>query len=126
MSWREGSPVDRELTREEIEQMHTAKEEKIQAVEAKIQAMQAELLVLENELPRLEDQISKGDQFSRDHMREHVRCPYGEPRVDRLNSLEWKAHKVRMTIHVKGNAINNLQFELYKLKNEKASLPRLF
>ena len=41
MSWREGSPVDRELTREEIEQMHTAKDEKIQAVEAKIQAMQA-------------------------------------------------------------------------------------
>ena len=50
MSWRESSPVDRELTREEIEQMHTAKEEKIQAVEAKIQAMQAELLVLEKKI----------------------------------------------------------------------------
>ena len=62
MSWREVSPpFDRELTWEDIEQMHTAKEEKIQAVEAKIQAMQAELLVLENELLRLEDQIKKGD-----------------------------------------------------------------
>ena len=75
MSWREGSPLDRELKREEIEQMHTAKEEKIQAVEAKIQAMQAELLVLENELLRLEDRIKKGDEFSNNHMREHVRCP---------------------------------------------------
>ena len=83
-------------------------------------------MVLENELPLLEDQIKKGDQFSRDHMRELVHCLYGEPMVDRLNNLEWKAHEVRMTVHVKGNSINNLQFELYKLKNEKAGLPRLF
>ena len=106
MSWREGSPVDRELTREEIEQMHTAKEEKIQAVEAKIQAMQAELLVLENELLRLEDRIKQGDEFSNIHMREHVRCPYSQPTVDRLNNMEWKTNEVRMNIHFKGRAIS--------------------
>ena len=126
MSWREGSPVDQELTREEIEQMHTAKEEKIQAVEAKIQAMQAELLVLENALLRLEDRIKQGDEFSNIHMREHVRCPYSQPTVDRLNNMEWKTNEVRMNIHYKGKAINDLQFELYTLKSEKARLPRLF
>ena len=126
MSWREGSPIDRELTREEIEQMRTAKEEKIQAVEAKIQAMQAELLVLENELSSLEDQIKEGDRFSSNHMREHVRCLYSQPTVDRLNSLEWKAYEVRMNVLFKGKAINDLQFQLYKLKNERARLHRLF
>ena len=127
MSWREVSPpLDRELTREEIEQMHTAKEEKIQAVEAKIQAMQAELLVLENELLCLEDRIKKGDDFSSSHMREHVRCPYSQPTVDRLNNMEWKTNEVKMNIHFKGKAINDLQFELYMLKSERACLPHLF
>ena len=64
MSWREVSPpLDRELTREEIEQMHKAKEEKIQGVEAKIQTMQDELLVLENELLRWEDRVKEGRSF---------------------------------------------------------------
>ena len=126
MSWRESSPIDRELTREEIEQMHKAKEEKIQAVEAKIQTMQAELSILENKLPQLEDQIRKGDQFSRDHMSEHAQCPYGGHTVDRINDLEWKAHEVRSTIFFNGKKINDLQVELYKLREEKAGLPRLF
>ena len=106
--------------------MHTAKEEKIQAVEAKIQAMQAELLVLENNLLSLEDQIKKGDEFSNVHLREHVHCPYGQPTVDRLNNMEWKTNEIKMNIHYKGRAINDLQFELYTLKSEKARLPRLF
>ena len=126
MSWREGSPLDRELKREEIEQMHTAKEEKIQAVEAKIQSMQAELLVLKNNLLRLEDQIKKGDEFSNVHLREHVHFPYGQPTVDRLNNMEWKTNEIKMNIHYKERDINNLQFELYALKSEKACLPRLF
>ena len=127
MSWREVSPpLDRELTREEIEQMHKAKEEKIQGVEAKIQTMQDELLVLENELLRWEDRVKEGDEFSNAHMREHVRCPYSQPLVDRLNNMEWKINEVKMNIHYKGKAINDLQFELYTLKNEKARLPRLF
>ena len=127
MSWREVSPtLDRELTREEIEQMHTAKEEKIRAVEAKIQAMQDELLVLENNLLRLEDRIKKGDEFSNVHMKEHAQGPYSQPTVDRLNNMEWKTNEIKMNIHYKGKAINDLQFELYKLKNEKARLPRLF
>ena len=125
MSWREVSPpLDRELTREEIEQMHKAKEEKIQGVEAKIQTMQDELL--ENELLRWEDRVKEGDKFSNAHMREHVRCPYSQPLVDRLNSMEWKVNEVKMNIHYKGKAINDLQFELYTLKSEKARLPRLF
>ena len=76
MSWREVSPpLDRELTREEIEQMHKAKEEKIQNVEAKIQTMQDELLVLERDLLRWEDRIKEGDEFSNAHMKEHRHCP---------------------------------------------------
>ena len=116
----------RELTREEIEQMHTAKEEKIRAVEAKIQAMQDELLVLENNLLRLEDRIKKGDEFSNVHMKEHAQCPYSQPTVDRLNNMEWKTNEIILNIHYKGRAIHDLQFELYTLKNEKARLPRLF
>ena len=126
MSWRESSPIDRELTREEIEQMHTAKEEKIQAVETKIQTKQAELSILENRLPRLEDQIRRGDQFTSDHLSEHAQCPYGGHTVDRINDLEWKAGEVRSTIFFKGKKINDLQFELYKLREEKAGLLRLF
>ena len=106
--------------------MHTAKEEKIQAVEAKIQAMQDELLVLENNLLRLEDQIKKGDEFSNVHMKEHVQCPYSQPTLDRLNNMEWKTNEIKMNIPYKGRAISDLQFELYTLKNEKARLPRLF
>ena len=88
--------------------------------------MQAELLVLENNLLRLEDQIKKGDEFSNVHLREHVHCPYGQPTVDRLNNMEWKTNEIKMNIHYKGRAINDLQFELYTLKSEKARLPRLF
>ena len=127
MSWREVyPPVDRELTREEIEQMHTAKEEKIRAVEAKIRAMQDELLVLENNLLRLEDRIKKGDEFSNVHMKDHAQCPYSQPTVDRLNNMEWRSNEIKMNIHYMGKAINDLQFELFTLKNERARLPRLF
>ena len=127
MSWREVSPpLDRELTREEIKQMHKAKEEKIQEVEAKIRTMQDELLVLQNELLRWENRIKDGDEFSNAHMKEHVHCPYSQPLVDRLNSMEWKTNEVKMNIHYKGKAINDLQFELYTLKSEKARLPCLF
>ena len=55
-----------------------------------------------------------------------MRCPYSQPTADRLNNMEWKTNEVRMNIHYKGKAINDLQFELYMLKSEKARLPRLF
>ena len=126
MSWRESSPTDRELTREEIEQMHNATEEKIRDVEAKIQLGQSELSLLEIRLPRLEEQIRKGDQFTNKHLSEHVHCPYGGHTVDRINDLERRAGDVRSQIFFKGKEINNLQFELYKLKERKSGLPRLF
>ena len=126
MSWRESSPIDRELTREEIEQMHNATEEKIRDVEAKIQLGQSELSLLEIRLPRLEEQIRKGDQFTYEHLSEHVHCPYGGHTVDRINDLERRAGDVRSQIFFKGKEINNLQFELYKLKERKSGLPRLF
>ena len=83
-------------------------------------------MVLENELLHLEDRIKRGDEFSNIHMREHVRCPYGQPMADRLNNIEWKTNEVKMNIHFKGKAINDLQFELYMLKSERACLPHLF
>ena len=126
MSWRDSSPIDRELTREEIEQMHNAIEEKIRDVEAKIQLGQSELSLLEIRLPRLEEQIRKGDQFTNEHLSEHVHCPYGGHTVDRINDLERRAGDVRSQIFFKGKEINNLQFELYKLKEKKSGLPRLF
>ena len=55
-----------------------------------------------------------------------MRCPYSQPTVDRLNNMEWKTNEVRMNIHFKGRAINDLQFELYSLKSERACLPCLF
>ena len=55
-----------------------------------------------------------------------MHCPYSQPTVKRLNNMEWKTNEVRMNIHYNGRAINDLQFELYTLKSEKARLPRLF
>ena len=59
-------------------------------------------------------------------MHPNAQCLYSQPTVDRLNNMEWKTNEIKMNIHYKGRAINNLQFELYTLKNEKARLPRLF
>ena len=126
MSWRESSPSDRELNKEEIEQMHNATEERIRDVEAKIQLGQSELSLLEIRLPRLEEQIRKGDQFTHEHLSEHKYCPYGGHTVDRINDLERRAGDVKSQIFFKGKEINNLQFELYKLKEKKSGLPRLF
>ena len=106
MSWRESSPTDKELTREEIEQMHNATEEKIRDVEAKIQLGQSELSLLEIRLPRLEEQIRKGDQFTNEHLSEHVHCPYGGHTVDRINDLERRAGDVRSQIFFKGKEIS--------------------
>ena len=126
MSWRGSSPTNRELTNEEIEQMHNATEERIRDVEAKIQLGQSELSLLEIRLPRLEEQIRKGDQFTHEHLREHVNCPYGGHTVDRINDLERRAGDVRSQIFFKGKEINKLQLELCELKEKKAGLPRLF
>ena len=126
MSWRDSSPIDRELTREEIEQMHNAIEEKIRDVEAKIQLGQSELSLLEIRLPRLEEQIRKGDQFTHEHLSEHKYCPYGGHTVDRINDLERRAGDVKSQIFFKGKEINKLQLELYKLKERKSGLSRLF
>ena len=119
MSWRESSPTDRELTKEETE-------EKIRDVEAKIQLGQSELSLLEIRLPRLEEQIRKGDQFTHEHLSEHRNCPYGGHTVDRINDLERRAGDVKSQIFFKGKEINKLQLELYNLKEKKSGLSRLF